>query len=75
MRNQGKNGKHANQDRRRKAEENCVEAEGLLKKARSKPNKTHSDNEYIKKLERQVKKFRKDKSYNGEHHSQKGKGC
>ena len=70
----GKNGKHANQKARERAEQEYEKVKAQLQEWRFKPNKTPEDKEFINKLRKLLERLRKKKDFSGENHSQKPKG-
>jgi RHS repeat-associated protein len=69
----GKNAKHANANKRAAAAKRYEALHAEWLKLKSTPNKTKEISEQIDKLERAVKKAKKDMDFTGENHSQKGK--
>jgi len=70
----GKNGKHANQKARERAEEEYQKVKDELQQWDRKPNKTPEDKDFIKKLRKALERLREKKDFGGENHSQKFKG-
>ncbi len=70
----GRNGQHANQAVRQKAEEMYQKAKEAFDKLNQKPKKTKADNKLLEKLKKQVEHWRKKKDWKGENHSQTHKG-
>lgn len=69
-----KNSKHANERKREEAERKYNEAKAQLDALKAKPNKTPEDKAELEKLTRQVKHFKQQMDFTGEHHSQNAKG-
>lgn len=70
----GKNAPHANQNAKKAAEEAYNKAKEAYDQLFKKPNKTPEEKTLLDKLKKQVEHWRKKKDWNGENHSQKGKG-
>jgi uncharacterized protein RhaS with RHS repeats len=70
----GKNAQHANADKRASAAEKYERLNAELDKMRLIANKTPEQKAVIKTMERAVKKAKQDMDFNGENHSQRGKG-
>lgn len=70
----GRNGQHANQKAREKAQQEYEKVRGEYQQWNSKPNKTPDDKKFIEKLRKLLERLRKKKDFNGENHSQKHKG-
>jgi RHS repeat-associated protein len=69
----GKNGQHANQDRRAAAKDRYDGAKKEYEKLNSVRNKTPADKAARDSAKKTMEKARKDKDFTGENHSQRGK--
>ena len=70
----GKNGKHANADARKSAEEQFEKVKQEYDQLFSKTKKSNKDIQTLDKMKKQVEHWRKKKNWTGEQHSQKHKG-
>ena len=70
----GRNGPHSNLDKRQQASNNYKTAKENYDNLNSKPLKTQEENKLLKKLEKQVKHWKKKQDFPGENHSMNTKG-
>ena len=74
LKDAGKNGKHVNQKAKVSAALKYEMIREHYQKLKEKPNKSTVDKKSLKKLQRQLKHWKKKMDFNGENHSQRSKG-